>query len=100
MHYWQCILWTVKLVYRHSSKHSVNVKAYLLSGLRKIISRIQIRDRVFGKSASADIVEFLSECSFKHELIADEATAFKGVKLNVQILDYTITEDFFIKTVA
>jgi RNA polymerase sigma factor (sigma-70 family) len=70
-------------VYRQSLNHPINVKAYLLSSLRKRIARILERDRIFGKSASVDIIEFLPEFSIEHELIADEVTAVKVSKLNV-----------------
>ena len=87
-------------MYIHFTKHAVKVNLYQIFSLRRRISRIQKLYRVRGKSAFVDIVEFLPEFSFEHELIADEATDFKGVKLNVQIPDITIIKDFYMKTVV
>lgn len=69
-------------VYRESLNDSVVVKAYLLSSVRKRIARLHERDHIFKKTVTVDSLEFLFDFSIEHQLIADEATAVKVVRLN------------------
>lgn len=69
-------------LYRNSLSDDANVKAYLLSSLRKRISRLQERDHVFSKITSTDTIEFLFDFSIEHQLIIDESTADKVHQLN------------------
>jgi RNA polymerase sigma factor (sigma-70 family) len=69
-------------LYRNSLSDDANVKAYLLSSLRKRISRLQERDHVFSKITSTDTIEFLFDFSIEHQLIIDESTADKVRQLN------------------
>ena len=69
-------------IYRHKLNDAVVVKAYLLSCVRKRISRSQERDRVFRLSTSVDSIKFLFDFSIEHHLIADEITADKVTRLN------------------
>jgi RNA polymerase sigma factor (sigma-70 family) len=74
-------------IYRHKLNDAVVVKAYLLSCVRKRISRSQERDRVFRLSTSVDSIKFLFDFSVEHHLIADEITAEKVKRLNQLIND-------------
>jgi RNA polymerase sigma factor (sigma-70 family) len=74
-------------IYRHKLNDAVVVKAYLLSCVRKRISRSQERDRVFRLSTSVDSIKFLFDFSIEHHLIADEITADKVKRLNLLIND-------------
>jgi RNA polymerase sigma factor (sigma-70 family) len=74
-------------IYRHKLNDAVVVKAYLLSCVRKRISRSQERDRVFRFSTSVDSIKFLFDFSVEHHLIADEITAYKVKRLNQLIND-------------
>jgi RNA polymerase sigma factor (sigma-70 family) len=74
-------------IYRHKLNDAVVVKAYLLSCVRKRISRSQERDRVFRLSTSVDSIKFLFDFSIEHHLIADEITADKVKRLNQLIND-------------
>ena len=74
-------------IYRHKLNDAVVVKAYLLSCVRKRISRSQERDRVFRLSTSVDSIKFLFDFSVEHHLIADEITADKVKRLNQLIND-------------
>ena len=74
-------------IYRHKLNDAVVVKAYLLSCVRKRISRSQERDRVFRLSTSVDSLKFLFDFSIEHHLIADEITADKVTRLNQLIND-------------
>ncbi len=74
-------------VYRQSLQDSVVVKAYLLSSLRKRITRTQERDHIFRQTTSIDSIEFLFDFSVEHQLIADEATAEKVSHLNKLLND-------------
>jgi RNA polymerase sigma factor (sigma-70 family) len=69
-------------IYRHKLNDDVVVKAYLLASVRKRISRLQERDRIFGKSTSTDSIKFLFDFSIEHHFIADEITANKVKRLN------------------
>ena len=74
-------------IYRNKLNDAVVVKAYLLSCVRKRISRSQERDRVFRLSTSVDSIKFLFDFSVEHHLIADEITADKVKRLNQLIND-------------
>ena len=74
-------------VYRKSLNEAVVVKAYLLSCVRKRISRLQERDRIFRKASSLDSIEFLFDFSVEHQLIADETSANKVLNLNKLLND-------------
>jgi RNA polymerase sigma factor (sigma-70 family) len=69
-------------LYKHSLNDNANVKAYLLSSVRKRIARLQKRDYVFSKITSADTIEFLFDFSIEHQLIINESTADKVNQLN------------------
>ena len=72
-------------LYKHSLNDNANVKAYLLSSVRKRISRLQKRDHIFSKITSTDTIEFLFDFSIEHQLIIDESTADKANQLNKRI---------------
>jgi RNA polymerase sigma factor (sigma-70 family) len=74
-------IWT----YRNSLTDVILVKAYLLSSVRKRISRIHARDHVFSKIKSVDSLDFLFDFSIEDRLIADETTAKKVAQLNKSI---------------
>jgi len=69
-------------LYKHSLSDTANVKAYLLSSVRKRIARLQERDHIFSKVASTDSIEFLFDFSIEHKLIIDESTADQVSQLN------------------
>lgn len=69
-------------LYKESLSDTTNIKAYLLSSVRKRFSRLQERDRVFNKVTSTDVANFLFEFSIEHQLIIDEITADKVFQLN------------------
>lgn len=69
-------------LYKHSLSDNANVKAYLLSSVRKRIARLQERDYIFTKTASTDSIEFLFDFSIEQQLIIDENTADKVQQLN------------------
>ncbi len=69
-------------LYKHSLSDNANVKAYLLSSVRKRIARLQERDYIFTKTASTDSIEFLFDFSIEQQLIIDESTADKVQQLN------------------
>lgn len=69
-------------LYKHSLSDNANVKAYLLSSVRKRIARLQERDHIFSKVASTDSIEFLFDFSIEHKLIIDESTADQVSQLN------------------
>jgi len=69
-------------LYKHSLSDTTNVKAYLLSSVRKRISRLKKRDHIFSKITSTDTIEFLFDFSIEHQLIIDESTADKANTLN------------------
>jgi RNA polymerase sigma factor (sigma-70 family) len=69
-------------LYKNSLNDSANVKAYLLSSVRKRIARLRERDRIFNKTTSMDGIEFLFDFSIEHQLIIDESTADKVAELN------------------
>ncbi|WP_051219096.1 RNA polymerase sigma factor [Flavobacterium frigidarium] len=69
-------------LYKNNLGETTNVKAYLLSSVRKRISRLQERDRIFNKITSTDVVNFLFYFSIEHQLINDEITADKVYQLN------------------
>jgi RNA polymerase sigma factor (sigma-70 family) len=72
-------------IYKHSLNDNANVKAYLLSSVRKRIARLQERDYIFTKTASTDSIQFLFDFSIEHQLILDESTADKVNQLNILI---------------
>ncbi len=72
-------------LYKHSLNDNANVKAYLLSSVRKRIARLQERDYIFTKTASTDSIQFLFDFSIEHQLILDESTADKVNQLNILI---------------
>lgn len=74
-------------VYRSTLNDSVFVKAYLFASVRKRISRLQERDRIFSKSTTVDAIEFHFDFSIEHQLIADETTASKVSNLNKLVND-------------
>lgn len=74
-------------IYKHKLNDSVIVKAYLLSCVRKRITRAQQRDRIFRFSSAIETVDFLFDFSIEHNLISDETTAFKVSHLNHLIND-------------
>lgn len=69
-------------LYKHSLSDNANVKAYLLSSVRRRIARLQERDYIFTKTASTDSIEFLFDFSIEQQLIIDESTADKVQQLN------------------
>ena len=74
-------------IYRNTLNDSVLVKAYLFASVRKRISRLQERDRIFSKSTTVDAIEFLFDFSIEHQLIADETTSSKVSNLNKLVND-------------
>lgn len=72
-------------LYKHSLSDTTNVKAYLLSSVRKRIARLQERDHIFSKITSTDSIDFLFDFSIEHQLIIDESTADKVNQLNILI---------------
>ncbi len=74
-------------IYRDKLNNEVVVKAYLLACVRKRITRLQERDRIFRFSSSIDTIEFLFDFSIEHDLISDETTASKVSHLNHLIND-------------
>lgn len=75
-------------VYRNTLQHSVVVKAYLLSSVRKRIARLHERDHIFRKTTSTDSIAFLLEFSVEHDLIDDDyATKEKVLHLNKLLND-------------
>lgn len=72
-------------LYKHSLSDNANVKAYLLSSVRKRIARLQERDHIFSKITSTDSIEFLFDFSIEHKLIIDESTTDKVNQLNILI---------------
>lgn len=69
-------------VYRQNLNESVLVKAYLLSSVRKRISRLQERDHIFRQTTSIDPIKFLFDFSIEYHLISDEETTSRVVHLN------------------
>jgi len=69
-------------IYRDTLQNSVVVKAYLLASVRKRIARLHERDHIFRKTTSTDSIAFLLEFSVEHELMDDETTKEKVVRLN------------------
>lgn len=69
-------------LYKHSLNDTPNVKAYLLSSVRKRIARLHERDRIFNKTTSTDAIEFLFDFSIEHQLIVDESIVDKVTQLN------------------
>ena len=74
-------------LYRESLQEPNVVKAYLLSSVRKRITRLYERDHIFKKITSTDSIEFLFDFSVEHELINDEATAERVLYLNKLLND-------------
>ncbi|SHF75429.1 RNA polymerase sigma factor, sigma-70 family [Flavobacterium segetis] len=69
-------------LYRSSLNETVFVKAYLLSSVRKRMTRLQERDYIFNKSTSLKSIDFLTDFSIEHDLIADETTAYNVANMN------------------
>ncbi len=74
-------------LYRESLQEPNVVKAYLLSSVRKRITRLYERDHIFKKITTTDSIEFLFDFSVEHELIDDEATAERVLYLNKLLND-------------
>jgi RNA polymerase sigma factor (sigma-70 family) len=74
-------------LYRESLQEPNSVKAYLLSSVRKRITRLYERDHIFKKITTTDSIEFLFDFSVEHELIDDEATAERVLYLNKLLND-------------
>ncbi|MBK0369121.1 sigma-70 family RNA polymerase sigma factor [Flavobacterium sp. SE-1-e] len=72
-------------VYRANLSEQVCIKAYLLSSVRKRIARLYQRDSFFKKEQNIDTTEFLFDFSIEQQLIEDEVTAEKVLKLNTYI---------------
>jgi RNA polymerase sigma factor (sigma-70 family) len=72
-------------VYRESLSPNVIIKAYLLSSVRKRIARLYQRDPFFKKISNIETTEFLFDFSIEQQLIDDEITAEKVLKLNILI---------------
>ncbi len=72
-------------VYRESLSSNVIIKAYLLSSVRKRISRLYQRDPFFKKTNNIETTEFLFDFSIEKKLIDDEITAEKVLQLNMLI---------------
>jgi RNA polymerase sigma factor (sigma-70 family) len=69
-------------VYRGKLNDDVVVKAYLLSCVRKRITKLKVRDRIFTFNSAIETVPFLFDFSIEHHLIADETTASQVSLLN------------------
>ena len=69
-------------LYKHSLNETNNVKAYLLSSVRKRIARLQERDHIFNKLSKKEPIDFLFDFSIEHHLIDEETTADKVFQLN------------------
>lgn len=74
-------IWT----YRHTLNETVVVKAYLLSSVRKRVSRLHEREHIFLRTKDLDSLDFLFDFSIEDRLIADEAMAAKVGQLNLLI---------------
>jgi RNA polymerase sigma factor (sigma-70 family) len=72
-------------LYRCSLNHSVSVKAYLFSSVRKRIARFYTRDHIFRHTTSLNDVEFSITFTVEDRLIANEETAVRIYQLNRQI---------------
>lgn len=69
-------------VYRTKLNADVVVKAYLLSCVRKRLTKLKVRDRIFTFNRAIETVPFLFDFSIEHHLIADETTASQVLQLN------------------
>jgi RNA polymerase sigma factor (sigma-70 family) len=69
-------------VYRAKLNDDVVVKAYLLSCVRKRITKLKVRDRIFTFNSEVETVPFLFDFSIEHHLIIDETTASQVAQLN------------------
>jgi RNA polymerase sigma factor (sigma-70 family) len=69
-------------LYREKLNADVVVKAYLLSCVRKRITKLKVRDRIFLFNSTIDKVPFLLDFSIEHHLIANETTASQVAQLN------------------
>lgn len=69
-------------VYRGKLNDDVVVKAYLLSCVRKRITKLKVRDRIFTFNSEVETVPFLFDFSIEHHLIVDETTASQVTQLN------------------
>lgn len=69
-------------IYRSKLNDDVVVKAYLLSCVRKRITKLKVRDRIFTFNSAIETVSFLFDFSIEHHLIADETTARQVSQLN------------------
>lgn len=76
-------------IYRKSLSTPDSVKAYLLSGLRKRISRKLQRDNIFKNSTNIDQLDFIGTFTILDQLIVDEDTRFQVEHLNMLINQLT-----------
>lgn len=72
-------------LYRSSLDRSAMAKAYLLACVRKRISRLYARDRIFRQISPLDDVEFSITFTVEDRLIANEETAARIHHLNKQL---------------
>ncbi len=69
-------------VYRHKLQNDVVVKAYLFACVRKRITKLKVRDRIFSFNSQIETIPFFYDFSIEHHLIADETTTHQVAKLN------------------
>lgn len=69
-------------LYKDKLNRDVVVKAYLLSCVRKRITKLKVRDKIFNFSSPIDTVSFLFDFSIEHHVISDETTASQVFQLN------------------
>lgn len=69
-------------VYRHKLQNDVVVKAYLFACVRKRITKLKARDRIFSFNSEIETIPFFYDFSIEHHLIADEITAHQVAQLN------------------
>lgn len=68
--------------YRQTMSETVIVKAYLLASVRKRIARLHERDTIFRQTTSLESIDFSLDFTIEDQLIADEETTSKVLKLN------------------
>ncbi|MDG2433752.1 sigma-70 family RNA polymerase sigma factor [Flavobacterium sp.] len=69
-------------LYRDNLNQDVVVKAYLLSCVRKRITKLKVRDKIFTFGSSVDNIPFLIDFSIEHHLIIDEISKSQVTHLN------------------
>lgn len=69
-------------LYKEKLNQDVVVKAYLLSCVRKRITKLKVRDRIFTFSSPVETMSFLFDFSIEHHVILDETTASQVSQLN------------------